>query len=148
MDSSAAIENTKPFPCPDVAYFPVNPALAGNKELASQVFRIVGEKSKALVLTGYASGSIPDQLNPFITELKQKGIPTFVLSSNFGEDSGSHRTNYDVHHKTAEAGTILLQKPNINRGEEVIKAVQELINEGKTGDELIKAVVKKYGTAA
>lgn len=145
MDASN-IEVKQPFPCPDVAYLRITPNLGDNLRFTANIFKALGEKSKALVLFGYGTGTTPTSLNPFISELTQRGIPVFVLSSNEGENYGVQKITYGVQQDAVDAGIIPLKDPNVNNAEGVIIDIQKAINDGKTGAELVHAVVEKYGT--
>lgn len=133
----------------DIAFLPATPALIGNLDLTAQFFdAIEAEGSKALIVTGYATGTTPGALNPFITRTVERGVPVFVLSDNAGEDQGPQKIKYTAQQEAVDAGATILRDVNVNAGEEVAYAIQDAIDEGKTGEDLAQALIAIYGTPA
>ncbi|HVT01351.1 MAG TPA: hypothetical protein VHE53_03925 [Patescibacteria group bacterium] len=131
----------------DVFTLSVTPVLGSNQELTRGIFdQIKASGIKALILTGYATGTVPDKLNPFIKETVERGVPVFVLSTNPADAKGPQRIKYESQEKVLEAGAKILSGVNVNNEEEVAKAVQEAIGEGKTGEELSQAITDRFGT--
>lgn len=144
MTMSNVEVSAQPLPTPDVANFKVTPGQ--DPQLTADIFRIIGTKSKALVLTGFATGTTPSSLNPHIRDLTQKGIPVFILSNNPMDHHGIGQIKYEVQQEAVEAGGIPLRNPNVTNDEEVTTSIQEAINEGKTGPELAQAMIEKFGS--
>lgn len=140
----ASPETVPPIPLRDVAYFQVVPGQ--DSELTADLFRIAGDKAKALVLAGFATGTTPNVLNPHIKALTEKGIPVFILSKNPANEHGIRKIKYQVQQDAVEAGAIPLRDPNVNNDVEVLTSIQQAINDGKTGEQLTQAVVEKYGS--
>lgn len=130
----------------EVAFLPATPALAGSPALTAEFFDAIENAGlKALVVEGYAAGTTPEALNPFIARTVQRGVPVFVLSNNPGEDHGPQRIKYAVHQQAVDAGATILRGVNINAAEEVANAIQDAIDAGKTGQDLAQALIDIYG---
>lgn len=130
----------------EVAFLPATPALAGNLDLTAHFFdSIENAGSKAVVITGYASGTTPEVINPFIARTVQRGVPVFVISNNPAEDQGPRRIKYAVHQEAVDAGATILRGVNINAIEELASAIQDAIDAGKTGPDLTRAIIEQYG---
>lgn len=131
----------------DITLLPATPALIASPDLTAHFFEAFENTgSKALVITGYASGTTPSILNPFIKGSVERGVPVFVLSNNPGDEKGPQRITYGVHQEAVDAGATILRDVNINRGAEVLYAIQDAIDDGKTGQELAQALIDIYGT--
>ena len=130
----------------DIAILPTTPALAGNLAITAEFFDAMEQAdSKALIIEGYAAGTTPVALNPFITSTVQRGVPVFILSNNPAEDHGPQRIKYATHQEAVDAGATILRGVNINGMEEVANAIQDAIDEGKTGQDLAQALIDIYG---
>lgn len=57
--AEATAESEGAIPLNDIISLPVTPALGSNTELTDEIFKIIADKSKALVLIGYATGTTP-----------------------------------------------------------------------------------------
>ncbi len=100
--------------------------------------------ARAVLLEGYTTGTTPDRINPIIKQCAEGGIPVFIVSSNFGDKAGIMNKAYDPHKKATEAGAIHIETKNINRIDEIMDAIQDEIDSGKTGQKLAEAVRKKH----
>src|SRR5579871_3470413 len=129
----------------DVFVLPVTPMLGSNVELTKQLFdTLENGESKALVLIGFATGTTPTALNPFIKRTVDRGVPVFILSNNPGEESGPKRIVYGVQQDAVEAGASPLRDVNVNHLPEVLGAIQAEIDSGKFGQELSEAILEKF----
>jgi len=105
------------------------------------------ERPKALILLGEVTGGTPASLNPAIESLVEIGVPVFVVSSAYGEDSAMRTAAYEVHRDAAKAGAIHLRDANRKTViTEVAAFAQITINQGKTGDELKQAMIDRFGS--
>lgn len=105
------------------------------------------ERPKVVILLGEATGVTPSALNPAIENLTNKGVPVFVVSSAYAEDSGMRDAPYDTHRNAANAGAIHLRDANARTVvTEVAAAAQNAINEGKLGKELKEAMIERFGS--
>lgn len=105
---------------------------------------IMSEGADAIVIITFANGGAPDRLAPFIKSQTQKGVPVFLLASNFGTDHGIIRRWDQTQVNLAKAGAIEIEKINVNNQQELLKAIQEEISHGKKGSELGLAVYKLF----
>ena len=96
--------------------------------------------AEAVVLEGYATGATPECINSVIQEYTDKGIPVFVVSSNYARDTGIEKTSYDSHVKAREAGAIYIQSKNVNHFSDILNAIQDEIDSGKRGAELAQVI--------
>ncbi len=85
-------------------------------------------------------------LNPFISANKEKGIPTFLLSNNLGKTTGIQQISYGTQSDAVEAGAIPLKDVNYSGTLQVVDEIQLAANQGKTGEELSRAITRKFGT--
>lgn len=106
-------------------------------------------KPKALILSTFASGTTPGWINPAIQEITQMGIPVFLLSDNKGDRDGIRNPkHYGAQEDSYLAGAIALQKVNVNSGTEVLDAIQDEIDAGKSGATLGEAIRTKFAYAS
>lgn len=134
-----------PRPTPDVSTFHTNLGLAG-PETMEGVFRAHTKFSRAVVIQGWATGTVHQELLPLVKEATDSGISVFIISSNRGEEHGIRSLKYEPHVKAVEAGAIPLKDVNIKKGQEVLEAIQEQINHGKIGEELNEAIIERFGS--
>jgi len=133
---------------PYVAVLTVNPALAVPSDARLNFDAHLRGNPKALVLLAYATGGTPETLNPFIKEYIEKGIPVFLLSTNYASDKGIQKVEYGPNVEAARTGAIPLRDVNSNHVLEVVAAIQEASRQGLAGDELRDAIIVKFGTVA
>lgn len=100
---------------------------------------------KAFVLTVDAAGGSRDILNPIIAELKEKEIPVFLLSKNFGRQTGIQKITYGAQQDAVNAGAIPLRDVNVHGTLDVVRTIQEEASKGLSGERLAGAIVQKYG---
>lgn len=134
------------LPLNDVAVIDVNPGLA-IPESARVLFDLyLKNNPKAIVLSTYASGALPDSFTPLIEECKAKEISVFVVSGNYGTDHGIQSIKYEAQLGAVKAGAIPLKDVNVKHLPGVAQAIQSSVNQGLRGKELNQAVVEKFGT--
>lgn len=117
--------------------------------LVQDIFRtLVGPGTKALIVEGWASGTVHKALLPLIKEATERGVSVFVLSDNPKDNSGVRAIKYESHLDVVAAGAILLKDINASPENEdkIFSAIQREINQGRTGAELNEAIIKRFGT--
>lgn len=102
--------------------------------------KTIAAGQRALVLIGFAGGSIPSRFSPIIKEITESGTQVFVLPDKEGNDHGTLRLTDEPHYEAKAAGLIYLEKANIKHTQEVGEAIQCFIDKGLTGGDLGEAV--------
>lgn len=116
-------------------------------DLMRKVFEAhVGETTKALIIRGWATGTVNESLLPLVRETTERGVSVFILSDNPADSKGIQKLKYEPHVEAVAAGAIPLKDVNINQGMEVLEAIQEEIDLGKTGKDLNDAIADRFGT--
>jgi L-asparaginase/Glu-tRNA(Gln) amidotransferase subunit D len=130
-----------------VATLHITPNLGGAPELLANMFRAVEDSgSKALIIQGFATGTVPVVAHPHIERLvKEKNIPVFVLSDNKGEDFGVRNLKYENHEQLVTAGAIPLRDVNVNDTERVVARINESLMVGANSNEIVRDVIGEFG---
>ena len=125
---------------------PPSPIVAVNVNagLTSELLLAMAENRKAVILGTNAMGQVGDRLHPALQNLRDKQIPVFILPDNACEQHGVIRVVEEAQKAVERNGGIFLEKANINNEQEVIQAVQEALDKGKTGTELGEAIREQY----
>jgi len=147
LNEQVASHESVPF-ANDVAFLQCTPLLNDGATTESFFGLLEGSEAKALVIIGYASGSIPRILNPYITKTVERGVPAFVLSDNKANDTGPQEIKYIGQKESVESGATILKDVNINHIVDVAVSIQGAIDEGMSGTELTQAVIEKYGSTS
>ena len=134
------------LPLNDVAVINVEPGLANPKSARAIFDLCLQNNPKALVLSTYASGALPDAFTPLISEFSKRATPVFVVAGNYGSDHGIQTIDYRTQVGPIKAGATLLRDVNVKHLPDVAQAVQSAINQGLTGEALKQAIVEKFGT--
>lgn len=146
MPVDALESSMEPKIISDVGYFSVHPGLASNAELTRGLWDTYTNFSKAIVIEAYGSGTTPEVLNPLIKDYVDKGGCVFLLSNNPGENRGILQLKYEPQVLAVEAGAVPLRDVNVNNRQAVSESIQDAINQGKTGEDLKRVIIEKYGT--
>ncbi|OGE19653.1 hypothetical protein A3J19_02000 [Candidatus Daviesbacteria bacterium RIFCSPLOWO2_02_FULL_41_8] len=104
------------------------------------------QKPKAMILLVDATGGSKDILNPFIKEAVDEGTPVFLLSKNYGRNTGIQKVAYGTQSDAVEAGATPLRDINVNSTLEVVNVIQAAVDQGLTGSELKVAIVEQFGS--
>lgn len=132
---------------PHVTVLAVTPLMASGDKLTDRLFdAATAPGTAALILVGYATGTTPTAINPFIKRSVENGVPVIVLSDNRGENTGPQRLKYETQVAAVEAGATPLKDINVNGLGEVVSAAREAARSGKAGQELADTLVSQYGT--
>ncbi len=99
-----------------------------------------------MILEAYGTGTTPEVLSPFIKEVVDKGVPVFLVSSNYGDEKGITKLAYQANMGAVGAGATPLRDVNIRHLPTIMGTIQGEINSGKVGTELNQAVIGKFGT--
>ena len=100
--------------------------------------------ASVVIIITYASGTLPERLNPAIETMTKSGKPVFLLSNNKRDNHGIVRIAYVPQVSAAQSGAIALEKVNINNIEEVLAAIQEESQKGKSGQPLGEAIKQRF----
>jgi L-asparaginase/Glu-tRNA(Gln) amidotransferase subunit D len=131
----------------DIGFLTATPVLGSNLALTEHMFKAFEDTgSKAIVITGFATGTTPSALNPFIAQTVERGVPVFILSDNSADIGGPDRIVYGVQEEAVQAGATPLKDINVNNRDELAEAIQDAIDKGKAGAELRQVIVDLYGT--
>ncbi len=145
-EDSIETTETSPTEFPDLGLIAVNPSLS-NEALARGLFdATLSAQPKAVILETYATGAVPTKLTPLIREITEKGIPVFLVSSNFGDEKGITKLAYEANMGAVGAGAVPLRDVNSRHMTEIMGAIQGEINAGKIGADLTRAIVDQFGT--
>jgi len=131
---------------PDVRAFAIYPGFPTDLDSIGNDF--TPARTAAVVLVGYACGTTPENLNPFINRVTNGGVPVFIIS---GEDSGSggiQKLTYETQVAAVEAGATPIRDVDSTRMVEVIDYIREVSHRGLIDQVLVDSVVSEYGSPA
>ncbi len=133
---------------PYVAVLRVDPGMGNPSEARLNFDTHLRMNPKAIVLEVYATGGPPEAMVPFIKDSVQKGVPVFLLSTNYARDTGIQQLSYGPQQLAAEAGAIPLRDVNVDRTLDVVAAVQAAANKGLVSKDLEDEIINQFGTVA
>src|ERR1700722_20079736 len=119
--NTAPEEHTRHY---DIAVLPATPI--GTKRYIEEFFRAAVDcNARAVIVTGFANGTVPEGYFSSIEETVSKGVPVFVISDNRAEDKGPQRIKYDVQVQLLDTGAIILSNANVNSAWDVADTIQD-----------------------
>lgn len=142
--SSTPEEHTRHY---DIATIVAQP-LGTTKWIEAFFKAAIDSGSRAVIVTGFANGTVPQGFFPSIEDTVGKGVPVFVISDNRAEDKGPQRVKYDVQAQLIGTGASILTNANVNHAWDVADAIQDAIEQGLAGEELNQAVTEVFGVLA
>ncbi len=126
----------------DVAYFKVYPGFD-----AEYMGEIINAGAKAVILEGYACGTLPakGKLLPTIRKLSKK-IPIFLLSGTQvpNDDGVSFVLGYGSQIDALNAGIIPLETSNSADFLDVINTLDRIIESSTSKDEIVQRMTSTY----
>lgn len=134
-------ENTETKPLINCATIKAEPSLT------PELFEAMTNGAESIVITAFASGTVPERIIPIIKSRVDSGVPVFLVSNNPADSHGIERLKYQPQVNVAEAGATALKNVNANNIADVLKAIQEETAQGKKGSELGKAIGERFGIA-
>jgi L-asparaginase/Glu-tRNA(Gln) amidotransferase subunit D len=129
---------------PDVRAFAIYPGFPTDLDKVGNYF--TPTRTAAVVLVGYACGTTPENLNPFINRVVKGGVPVFIVS---GEGAGGSipKLTYETQVAAVEAGATPLRDADSTRMVEVVEHIRGIFHRGLRGQVLVDLVIAEYGSS-
>lgn len=142
LPEHAQLEHDEPGP--DVRAFAIYPGFPTDLDKTGDYF--TPARTAAVVLVGYACGTTPESLNPFINRVVKGGVPVFIISGEGTGSGGIPKLTYETQVAAVEAGATPLRDADSTRMVEVVEHIRGIFHEGLRDQVLVDSVIAEYGS--